>query len=219
VKETIDKLARRTLQKYRLHLNGWSLPQDQVSQQINGTLSDTPATDDPLAITSDAVLPAAVIGSPYVEVDLVVTGGTGPYTWTVVAGAFLTGISMDSAGAITGTATVGGVANVTVRVTDSKNALTQKALFLTSEVPVITTGSLANGTVAVPYAEALDATGGTAPYTWALSDGAPPPGLDVRSAGGITGTPSFYGSFSFSVQVTDDWGVSSQGSFGIIIGI
>ncbi len=59
--------------------------------------------------------------------------------------------------------------------------------------------------VGVAYSASLSSmvSGGTAPYTYAISSGALPPGLTLSSEGVISGTPTSPGSFSFSVTVTD----------------
>lgn len=55
--------------------------------------------------------------------------------------------------------------------------------------PSITTTSLPAGTVGAAYSAALQATGGKAPYSWALKSGSLPTGLKLNSSGSITGTP------------------------------
>ncbi len=70
----------------------------------------------------------------------------------------------------------------------------------------ITTASLANGTVGVAYSAGLSATGGTSPYTWAITVGALPSGLNLApNTGAISGTPAVAaaGTTNFTVQVTD----------------
>jgi hypothetical protein len=55
----------------------------------------------------------------------------------------------------------------------------------------ITTTALADGQLGVPYSQTLVATGGTAPYTWALTLGTLPAGLKLNPATGqISGTPT-----------------------------
>jgi hypothetical protein len=49
----------------------------------------------------------------------------------------------------------------------------------------------------------LAATGGTTPYGWTLSAGTLPGGLTINGAGVISGTPTNYGTFNFTVQFTD----------------
>jgi hypothetical protein len=60
------------------------------------------------------------------------------------------------------------------------------------------------GYVGFPYSHLLGASGGTPPYTFAITAGALPPGLALTAANGlIAGTPTAAGSYSFTVQVTD----------------
>jgi large repetitive protein len=50
----------------------------------------------------------------------------------------------------------------------------------------------------------LSASGGTAPYTWAVTSGSSlPPGLNLSGSGTITGSPTTAGTYNFSVTVTD----------------
>jgi Putative Ig domain len=84
-----------------------------------------------LAITTTSPLPNAVLGQPYSE-TLQATGGTTPYTWSLVSGSLPTGLSLNSAGVISGTPTVGGNFSPTVQVTDSESptVAVQKVLAL-----------------------------------------------------------------------------------------
>ncbi|MHC4714185.1 MAG: putative Ig domain-containing protein, partial [Planctomycetota bacterium] len=69
---------------------------------------------------------------------------------------------------------------------------------------VITTSSLADGTVGVAYSETLAATGGVTPYSWAVISGSLPAGLSLNSTTGeISGTPTSSGTSNFTVEVTD----------------
>lgn len=54
------------------------------------------------------------------------------------------------------------------------------------------------------YSYQLLATGGVAPYTWKITSGSLPPGMNPLSSGGlISGKPTSTGKYSFTVQVTD----------------
>ncbi len=72
-----------------------------------------------------------------------------------------------------------------------------------SAPPTVTTTSLAIGTIGVPYTGSLDAMGGLAPYSWAVTGGALPPGLRLASDGTISGTPTISGEYSVTFTVTD----------------
>lgn len=66
---------------------------------------------------------------------------------------------------------------------------------------VISTASLAAGTVGTAYSATLAATGGTLPYTWTATG--LPPGLTV-SNGVISGTPTSPGTYPVILKVTDN---------------
>lgn len=53
------------------------------------------------------------------------------------------------------------------------------------------------------YAQNFAASGGTGPYTYAVTAGALPTGLSLSGAGALTGTPTVPGNYSFTVTATD----------------
>jgi hypothetical protein len=67
----------------------------------------------------------------------------------------------------------------------------------------ITTTSLPSATVGGAYSATLTASGGTVPYSWAITSGSLPTGLSLSSGGTVSGTPSAAGSSTFTVEVTD----------------
>jgi len=78
--------------------------------------------------------------------------------------------------------------------------------------------TLANPTAGTAYSQALTATGGTPPYTWALLSGGFPEGLNVTSGGVVTGTPAIasweYGyPFQAYLGVTDSAGATAATTF------
>ncbi len=65
------------------------------------------------------------------------------------------------------------------------------------------------GEVGVAYSDQLTVTGGTSPFTWSVSAGSLPPGVTLgASTGLLSGTPTTAGSYSFTVKVTDNSGLS-----------
>jgi hypothetical protein len=178
---------------------------------VSDSSSDTPATKaftltiNPAALTvTTASLPNGTVGTAYSQ-SLTAGGGTGGYTWTVSAGALPQGLTLSTAGAITGTPTAFGTANFTAHVSDSSSTTATKALTLTINPAAltVTTASLPNGTVGTAYSQSLAATGGTDGYTWTVSAGALPQGLTLSTAGAITGTPTAFGTAKFTAQVSD----------------
>ncbi|MFI5117316.1 MAG: beta strand repeat-containing protein, partial [Terriglobales bacterium] len=68
----------------------------------------------------------------------------------------------------------------------------------------ITTTSLPSGTLAFQYSATVGASGGVPPYTWSVTVGNLPPGLNLDPASGlISGTPTMTGTYPFTVQVSD----------------
>src|SRR5579863_1813180 len=67
----------------------------------------------------------------------------------------------------------------------------------------VTTTTLPSGTVGTAYSSQLTATGGTNTYTWSITSGALPNGLNLSSSGLISGTPTVSNTFGFNVTATD----------------
>jgi hypothetical protein len=101
-------------------------------------------------------LPGASLGASY-DQPLQPTGGLGPYSYAITAGALPNGLALQTDGEITGQATADGASNFTVSVTDSENppATVTQAESITVTQPVIyvaTDGSDSNpGTQMAPF--------------------------------------------------------------------
>src|SRR5205823_1149512 len=77
--------------------------------------------------------------------------------------------------------------------------------------------TLPNGTAGTAYSgQTLTASGGTAPYTFAVISGSLPSGL-ILSAGVISGTPTSAGSSTFTVTATDANGCTGTRSYTVSI--
>ncbi|MGO8827022.1 MAG: putative Ig domain-containing protein [Acidimicrobiales bacterium] len=86
-----------------------------------------------------------------------------------------------------------------------------------SAPPSITTTNLNTGTIGVPYASALAASGGLAPYSWAVSGGTLPPGLHLAPDGTLSGVPIISGEYTATFTVTDANNLSSDAALVISI--
>jgi hypothetical protein len=84
---------------------------------------------NPLNITTTS-LPNGKVGTAYNQ-TLTATGGTIPYTWTVSAGSLPAGLTLSSAGVISGTPTTAQTADFTVQVADSAAGTDTQALSIT----------------------------------------------------------------------------------------
>lgn len=174
-----------------------------------------------LEILTPAMLPFGAVNAAYSQ-TLAAVGGTAPYPWSVTAGALPAGVSLSSAGVLSGTPTATGTFNFTAQVTDGASATVSRAFSL--KINTVTalgfaTGSpLPGGTVGVEYGRGIAITGGTSPYTQAVTAGALPPGLGLASNGLVTGTPTTAGTFAFTDTVTDAVGATASRTFSITIG-
>lgn len=168
----------------------------------------------PLVI-GPAALPAAVVNVPYTA-TLTSTGGLGPFTWALASGTLPPGLSISTAGVISGTPTVLGTTNFVVQVTDSQTptaAVDMASQTITVNPTLsITTTSLTAGSVGVPYSVSLTASGGVAPYTWTLTSGSLPAGLTLSTSGLLAGTPTNQEAQTFTVQVSDSQTPASTAS-------
>jgi hypothetical protein len=192
------------------------------SQQGSATGSFTiRITAAPLAITTTS-LPGATVGTSYTAI-LAAAGGTVPYTWSVASGALPGGLSISSAGVISGTPTATGTFSVTLKVTDSAQATATQAYSVTVAAAVValsitTPSPLPGGEVGVAYTLTFAATGGTTPYNWELSSGAIPAGLALGGlTGSLTGTPTTAGTFTFTLLVVDSTEKTAPKTFTISV--
>jgi len=180
------------------------------AQSATQSLSIQTNLPPPPAITTTN-LPADVEGTAYNQ-TIAATGGLTPYTFTISSPTGLpAGLSMDTSGHITGTATgPSGTSNFVVKVTDKSNPAQSAIQNLSISVnlpppPAITTVSLPAGVEGTAYSQTIQATGfGTLSYS--VSGGTLPAGLSLNSGTGvITGTPlGPNGTSNFTASVTDN---------------
>ena len=220
---------------YTYTLSG-ALPTGVIFNTITGVLSGTPsaagsfpitvtATDaganpgsqsyvltvTPPTITLAAIsVPAGTVGAAYSQSVATATGGIAPYTYAITAGSLPAGLSMSSAGIISGVPTAGGSFNFTLTATSSSTGAGaphtgSRGYTLVVNPPTIAVApaSLPAATAGAAYSQNLSASGGTAGYTFAVTAGALPPGMTLSSAGVLSGTPTAGGDFNFSVRARD----------------
>jgi len=136
--------------------------------------------------------------------------GSAGVSWSLTG----SGCTGAACGALSGTTTTAATytapalvtSNLTVSVTATSvtnNGKLASSTVVVSPAPAITTTTLVSGVVGTTYSQTLAATGGAGTLTWSVT-GTLPAGLSLNaSTGVISGTPTAFGAFTFTVKVTD----------------
>ncbi|MFT3809277.1 MAG: putative Ig domain-containing protein [Micropepsaceae bacterium] len=170
-----------------------------------------------------ATLNNATVGVAYNQ-TLAAAGGTAPYQYGVTAGALPAGVTLNpTTGALSGTPTAGGTFNFTVAAVDSSTGVNApfsafRSYTWTVQGPAMTispaAGALPAGQQAVAYSQTFTASGGITPHTYTVFSGSLPPGVTLNpSTGVLSGTPTGFGAFSFTIRATDS--ATGTGPFSV----
>lgn len=163
----------------------------EIDEDNNGLATST-VDVAPLALAlGPAPLPDAMVGLPYTA-QLSGQGGNGNYVFGLAPQATLpVGLTLSSAGVLTGTPKSTGVHTLALTVTSQSRTVTALKVLrivaasssftiVTAQLPVVARG--------VPYDAALAAAGGVGPYNWFIESGGLPAGLGLETNGSISGT-------------------------------
>jgi len=170
-----------------------------------------------LTIRGSCPLPNATGEVPY-QHQFEATGGVGPYRWSSI-GTLPPGIYLNEQGRLSGLPTVPHWWPFDVQVEDSQGR-TQRLgcglVVLFPEVKVASSCPLPAASTGVNYSQRLQATGGTAPYTWS-SVGTLPAGLRVSADGVLSGTPLAAGPAQFRLRVADNRGQAASSACSLAV--
>jgi hypothetical protein len=168
--------------------------------------SDVFTVSCPTITLAPASLPTGEVGTPYSQM-ISASGGLAPYTFTVSAGSLPGGLTLDPGGLLSGTPATNGQFDFTVLATDANSCTGTLAYsIIVCGTVAVTPATLPDAQQGAPYSQALEGTGGAAPYSFAVTAGALPTGLALSPAGLISGTPTTVGLFNFTVTATSAGG-------------
>lgn len=172
----------------------------------------------PTITLSPASLPSATSGSGYTQ-TILASGGSAPYSYSVLSGSLPPGLSLSGVGVLAGTPTLVGSYSFTVHAIDAFGCQGTRAYSSSVDCPAITVapGSIPNGTVGSAYNQTITASGGSSPYTYTVTSGSLPSGLSLATSGSLFGTPNASGSSSFTITATDAQGCTASQSYTVSI--
>lgn len=216
-----------------------------VTLAANGTLSGTPtqsgsfpvtvtATDTngctgtsvgyvltvgcPTITVTNPAVTTGTAGTPFSQ-TFTQSGGQLPVTFSTASA--LPGLSLSSAGALSGTPTVSGTFPVTVKATDTKGCTgtgTVYNLVISCPTIIVSPSSLANGTAGATYTPVtFNQTSGVGAIGW-TETGTLPAGMGFdASTATLSGTPTQTGSFPVTVTATDANSCTGSQSLTLVI--
>ena len=186
-----------------------------LANDLAGNLPPNTQIGCPTISLSPTVLVAGKVGAAYSQ-TITSTGGTAPITYSLFLGVLPPGLTLSSAGTISGTPTLLGAFAFTLRATDSQgcSGINAYVLTITPACPTITLSPtiLIDARVGQSYNQQINAIGAVGTTTFSLTGGNLPPGLNLSSSGLISGTPTLLGTYVFTIRVTD-----SNGCTGVLV--
>jgi hypothetical protein len=122
---------------------------------------------------------------------------------------------------LSGTPTQAGTLNFDISVSDQSNDQSSQSFSLTvgaAMLTISTTQTKQTTMVGAAYSFTFAATQGDTPYTWSVTTGTLPPGLNLDGkTGTLAGTPTTAGTYSFTLQVADTTGGTAQVAITIVV--
>ena len=182
----------------------------EIEKNLGVVVDNTPTVSTislgapPVTVSTEISITVADSASGVRLTEYAVDGGS----WTTYNGGFtLAGYSQ-------------GTYIINYRSTDNVTNVEKtksQSMQLWTERPTITTPSLADGTTGATYSQTLAASGAP-PYTWLLAAGTLPAGLVLNgTTGTISGTPTYAGTSSMTLQVMDIHGMTNTKDLSITI--
>ncbi|UXN75916.1 autotransporter domain-containing protein (plasmid) [Devosia sp. A8/3-2] len=164
-------------------------------------------------------VPGATFGQPYAH-TLSATGGTAPYTFTLLHGALPAGLSLGPDGLISGTPREEGMLHFVVFAQDSTggtpiNGSRTYSMSVAPPTITLTPASLPNAQVGAAYSMLITASGGTAPYTYSATG--LPPGLTLAADGRLSGTSHAVGIANFAVTAKDANDATGSAAYSLTV--
>ncbi len=189
-----------------------------------GGCADTPSTFYSVILSPKGPMYVAQGSTNTISASVLNDTANGGVTYTISPTGIGT-LTQTSSSTATYTAPANVAASTTVVITATAVDYPKSSSTLTINIeppPVITTTTLASGSVGAAYSAQIVATGGVPPLSWALASGSLPAGLALGTSKNdtvtISGKPTANGPSTFTVSVTDAAGeVATSQQLSIVI--
>lgn len=197
-------------------------PTSSGSKTANLTIAANSKTQDiPVTGTGVTTITGKVsdlsTGQPLAAATVTITGGattqtdpSGNYIFNSQPAYGVYNVTFSKTGY--GTATVSGVV-----VSDTKNVTVNIGMTPPGPLNITSTSPLFHAETGIAYNQPIKITGGTGPYTFAVDTGTTlPPGLSIDPTwGNISGTPTYAGTYTLGITVTDSFNLQAGAEFNI----
>ena len=167
-----------------------------------------------------ASLPVGDAGGFYSQTLTVTPPGS--YTFSLATGSLPAGMTLDpSTGVLSGVPSVTGTYTFTVNALAASGCSATQVYSLVINCPTVSLSpaSLPGGTTGTAYSQAISASPAGGGYTYSVTSGALPTGLSLNVAtGGLIGTLTASGSFTFTITATGFGGCTGSQSYTVVVG-
>lgn len=199
-----------------------------TSAGFSGTASDYIGIDNVVytpncnaLVITPATLTNATVGTPYSQ-NFGLTEGFGTVNYSVTAGALPPGITLTTAGVLSGTPTATGTFNFTVTATDASTCSKSTAYSIIVSCPTVSIApalpNLPDATAGALYSQNITLTGSTAvSINYTVTAGTLPAGINLTLAGVLGGAATTPGIYNFTITGTDQYGCSASQAYTLIV--
>ncbi|TAK60989.1 MAG: hypothetical protein EPO24_06160, partial [Bacteroidetes bacterium] len=148
------------------------------------------------------------------------SGGTAPYTYSILTGTLPPGMNLASNGILSGTPTTVGNSDYTIQATDSNGCTGTIGIHFVVSCADLLLDPLSNpgGTVGMAFSQTYIVTGNsTPPFTFDQPTGTLPRGLTLSTDGTLSGTPDSAATYVFGIRAFDSTGCTAAHEYTMVI--